>query len=428
MRRAILDIAALSTERHPLPDTMLPPTTDWPVSQKIEDIRRDAPALGLVRISRDGDRYWALVHDVIGRYLLTALFYDPLARKEAGFEDAENPEHLRFLVLRRLSRLVALGHSLNRTIAEEFAISIFKIDPDHGHANFAPFWREALEALDEMPKALHATSRTFRHHSAISRRRISNQNEIFPMEPDERITLLERAVADIRYALENIPAARGGESDLNLYNSLAHAYQDLVEEEIARGAEPERVNELRLQAHSATLSAYRADPDSSYVIETYARSLISDANAFPERRAENAVEVLNIIYAAMERDRAGQRRFNLGKLADTAVDMLLDIASQEDTPREPTVIGVRTNAAYYRSCGRTRVGWPQTSRVYAGWQVLAAQICTRELKASVLARMFVSKKPRSSARVTAVLSSLCMDRYNETIQRCPLRHLPARPH
>lgn len=372
VRRAILDIAALSTERRPLPEVMLPPTTDWPVAQKIEDIRRQVPGLGLARISRDGDHYWAMAHDVIGRYLLTAMFYDAPGREAAGFAEALNPEHLRFLVLRHLSRLPALGYTVNRAIAEEFAISIFKIDPDHGHANFATFWREALEALDEMPKTLQASSRSFRHHSAISRRRISKQKEIFPMEPYERVELLERAVTDICYALENIPASPDGEPDINLYNSLAHAYQDLAEEEIARGAEPKRVNDLRLKAHDATQCAYRANPDNSFVIETYARSLISDARAFPERRAENAVEALNIVYAAMERDTSGQRRFNLGKLADTAINLLLEIAPQDSAHREPTsvvealvqAIQALANGAK-RSEGMVLAEFPQANRLRA---------------------------------------------------------------
>jgi hypothetical protein len=336
VRKAILDIAALSTERIPLPEGLLPPTIDWPVSQKIEDIRKDVPALGLARISREGDRYWALAHDVIGRYLLTALFYDAQGRGAAGFGDALNPEHLRFLALRRLSKIPALGHTINREIAEEFAVSIFKIDPDHGHANFVQFWREALEALDEMPRALHATSRTFRHHSAISRRRISKLKDSIPLNAEERIKLLGRAVSDIRYALENIPATSDGETDLNLYNSLAHAYQDLADEEIARGANPELVTELRAHAHDATQRAYRADPDNSFVIETYARSLISDARAFPEKAAENAIEVLNIVYSAMDRDRSGQRRFNLSKLADAAMNLLLENTSPDSVASEPT--------------------------------------------------------------------------------------------
>ncbi len=334
--QVILDIAALSTERLPLPEAMLPPTTDWPVSQKLEDIRRDLGALGLAKIARDGDRYWAMAHDVIGRYLLTALFYDPQGRDAAGLSDAKNPEHLRFLVLRRLSKLPVLGHAVNQSIAEEFAVSIFKIDPEHGHATFVQFWREVLDALDEMPKALHVTSRAFRHHTAISRRRIAKQAEYFPMQPEERIKLLERAISDIRYAIENIAYTPDGEMDLSLYNSLAHAYQDLADEEAIGGATPQRLADLRAKARDATDRAYRADPDNSFVIETYARDLISDARVSPERAAENAVEVLNVVYAAMERDRTGSRRFSLGRLADSAMSLLLQGASADILKSEPT--------------------------------------------------------------------------------------------
>jgi tetratricopeptide (TPR) repeat protein len=336
VRAAILNIAALSTERILLPESLLPPTTDWPISQKIEDLRKEVPALGLARISREGDRYWALAHDVIGRYLLTAIFYDTPAREAAGLRDAVNPEHLRFSVLRRLSKNPALGHVVNREIAEEFAVSIFKIDPDHGHANFLQFWREALDALDEMPRALLATSRTFRHHVAISRRRLSKLTDVVPLEPSERINLLERAARDIRYALENIPATPDSETDLNLYNSLAHAYQDLADEEIARGGNSKRVAELRALAHEALQRAYRTDPDNSFVVETYARSLLSDARDFPEKSAENAIEVLNIVYSAMDRDKSGQRRLNLSKLADKAMSTLLGSASLMGLAAEPT--------------------------------------------------------------------------------------------
>lgn len=380
VRRTILDIAALSSERHPLPETMLPPTTDWPVSQKLEDIRREVPALALARIAREGDRYWAMAHDVIGRYLLTALFYDRPGLEAAGFGDALNPEHLRFLVLRRLSRLPAIGYLANRAIAEEFAISIFKIDPDHGHANFAPFWREVLNALDQMPKALQNTSRSFRHHSAISRRRIAKQDDMFPMESNERVELLERAARDIHFALENIPVTPEGETDLNLYNSLAHAYQDLADEEIARGASFERIAELRLRAHDATQRAYRAAPDNSFVVETYARSLLGDARADPNKTAENAVEVLNIVYAAMERDRSGQRRFSLGRLADAAMTLLLKMPSYEGAASEPSdAIAALVGAIRGLAAGVSRVegldlvDFPSANRLRAA-QLLASPL------------------------------------------------------
>lgn len=334
VRRAILDIAALSSERLPLPESLLPLTTDWPVTQKIEDIRRLVPGLALARIDRDGQRFWAMAHDLIGRYLLTAIYYDHAARDAAGLLDAENPEHLRFLVLRRLSRLPTLGHTPNREIAEEFPMSIFKIDPDHGHANFVSFWKDVLTAIDEMPKTLHATSRAFRHHPAISRRRVVKQRDDFPTGAAERVKLLERAISDIRYALENIPATSENEADLNLYNSLALAYYDLAEEEADIGAPSERTEELRLKAHEATQRAYRLSPDNSFVTETYARSLLNEARSVPEAAAENAVEVLNIVYAAMDRDRSGQRRFALGRLADAAIQVLLQM-NTPDPDREP---------------------------------------------------------------------------------------------
>ena len=97
--------------------------------------------------------------------------------------------------------------------------------------------------------------------------------DTIPLEPEERVGLLERAVTDIRYALDNIPTTPDGETDLSLYNSLAHAYQDLAEEEIARGAAAERIGELRARAHEATQRAYRANPDNSFVIETYSNVL-----------------------------------------------------------------------------------------------------------------------------------------------------------
>lgn len=335
VRRAILNIAAVSSERYPLPESMLPPAIDWPVSQKLEDIRRDVSALGLARITREGDSYWLMAHDIIGRYLLTALYYDRGMLDAVGFGDALNPEHLRFLILRDLSRLPALGQASNRVMAEEFAISIFKIDPAHGHANFAPYWREVLSALDEMPSSVRMGSRSIRHHASISRRRVAKLKEEFPMGANERTALLERAISDIRYAIEVIPQSSDGETDLNLYNSLSHAYQDLEEEEIALGANEERIAELRTLGHEATMRAYRLNPDNSFVVETYARSLLNDARAFPNRAAENAIEALNLVYSAMDRDKSGQRRASLGRLAETAVSLLLTKA-KDATAREPS--------------------------------------------------------------------------------------------
>jgi hypothetical protein len=336
LRRTILDIAALSTERRPTPEVLLPLGKKWPVSQQLEDIRREVGALALIRIRREGERFWAMAQSVLGRFLINATFYDHEGREDVGFPDAQTPEHLRFLMLQRLAALPALGRIENRALAEEFAVSIFKIDPSQGHATFFSFWREALAALDAMPSSLRNTSRAFRHHSAVSRRRIAKQPEMFALGETERVSLLERAIADIRYALESIPATPEGDSNLNLYNSLAHAYQDLADLEVARGATPERITALRIGARTATRRAYEEAPDNSFVIETYARDLLSDARLSPGCATAHALEVLNVVYAAMQRDGSNERRRSLGRLADAAMNLLLSDETCGEADHEPT--------------------------------------------------------------------------------------------
>ena len=161
VQRAIIDIAAMSTEQALYPirccpqrQTGLSPTI-WTISGP------NSGALGLVRMKLEGDRYWALAHDVLGRYLLNALYYDFPARKEAGFGEATSPEHLRFLALRRLSAQSAMKLIASRAIAEDFAVNIFKIDPDGGHSTFVMFWSEALEALDAMQRSYGARAELF---------------------------------------------------------------------------------------------------------------------------------------------------------------------------------------------------------------------------------------------------------------------------
>ena len=85
MQVAILQIAALSSERLPMPDGLLPVSSgEWPVSHLLEDSRANLGPIGLVRVSAVGERYWALAHDILGRFLITALFYDFQAREENG--------------------------------------------------------------------------------------------------------------------------------------------------------------------------------------------------------------------------------------------------------------------------------------------------------------------------------------------------------
>jgi hypothetical protein len=340
VKDAILRIAALSSERLPLPEVLLPKSTgEWPISQILADHRSSLAALGLLQISSDGEKYWALVHDILGRFLINALFYDFPMREELGFAAARDAEHLRYLLLRQISREPVLGEIAYRSIGEDFATSIFKIDPDHGHGGFVSIWREVLGALDEMPGSLRDTSRLFRHHTAVSRRRIAKLDELtYGVTNDERIVLLKRAIADINYALNFIDYTRGSESNLNLLNSLANAYFDLAEVELNEGASPSRILELRTLGNEATRRAYAENPTNSFVIETFVKNLLHTARAFPNEAVDRCVDALGILFSALTSNEAVYRASQLGSLADNALAILF-----QQTPPSANQI-VPTNA------------------------------------------------------------------------------------
>ena len=322
VQRAIVDIAAMSTVRQLLPETLLPPSEGFPTRDKLSDLQSTVGALGVVRQRFDTVSRWAMIHAQLGRFLLTGLFHDAPAREAAGLAAAQNPDHLRLMVLARIASNPMIAHPDLVELAETFATSIFKIDPGQGRADFALYWREALGALDAMPKTFRMTSRTFLHHGSISRRRIAKDEVMFAITDDERADLLRRAAMDIEaaLALEHDP---GGEPDLNLYNSLAHAYHDLAEVEARRGASADQLVALRLKANNATSSAYRLNPDNSYVLELYVRDRLIGAEEDPDGAASVALEVLGIVYGAMQRETAELRRNALSRLADKAFDLLL---------------------------------------------------------------------------------------------------------
>ena len=338
VRDAILRIAALSAERIPLPDVLLPPRKgEWPVSQLLSDSRSKLAALGLVRVSSEGARYWALVHDILGRLLINALFYDFPLREELGFGTARDAEHLRFLLLRQISQESVLGERAQRSIGEDFATTIFKIDPDHGRSSFVSMWREVLKTLDEMPGSLRDTSRVFRHHTAISRRRVAKLDERFyGVTNDERLLLLNEAIRDINYALNHIAFTTGSEPNLNLLNSLANAYFDLAEAEGVAGASPERIVELRRLGNEATRRAYEESPTNSFVIETYVKNLLHSARLSPDQAVEQCVEALGILFSALTSNEAVYRLSQLGNLADQALKLLLRQSSEVIEHKEPT--------------------------------------------------------------------------------------------
>ena len=338
LRLAVLEIAALSASRLPMPDALMHSgKSEWPVTNRLEDIRPLLGPLGLTRFSTHDDRFWALIHDVLGRFLVTALFYDHPRRTELGFEHARNPEHLRFLLLQRISARERLADLPYRQFGEAFAITLFKIDPDHGLAHFALFWRDVLTALDAMPPGLQHSSRVFRHHTAISRRRVAKLDAgVYSLSDTDRVQLLERAVADIVYALEAIPYTSGSEPNINLYNSLAHAYHDLAEVEASRGVSPTRVIELRDHASEATRQAYEESPTNSFVVETYVRELLARADSSPTLTLRCCVEALGILFSALASNEQGYRRAQLGSLGERALSLLMQGTPQSSADGPPT--------------------------------------------------------------------------------------------
>jgi len=334
---AILEIAALSSERLPMPEGLLPRSQDsWPLSVLLDDLRSDLASLGLTRVSADGEKHWALVHDILGRFLVNALFYDFETREELGFAEAKDAEHLRFMLLRRISAKPELGERAYRAIGEDFATLIFKIDPDHGRGSFANVWAEVLSALDNMPRPLRDTSRVFRHHTAVSRRRIAKlHEEFYGVNNLTKITLLNRAIEDINFALNSIEDVAGSESNLNLYNSLARSYFDLADAESERGAHSERIIELRQLANDATRRAYEENPTNSFVIETYVKSLLTTSGSSRERIVERCIEALGIIFQVLVTDEGTYRRSKLSTLADQALDLLLEQAPVRAKNTEP---------------------------------------------------------------------------------------------
>ena len=324
MRSALVEIAALSSERLPLNESLLPASDDeWPLSLRLEDCRHNLSALGLMRVSADGVHYWGLAHDILGRLLLNALFHDFDTRNELGFADARDPEHLRFLALKRVAVKPAMAEIRYRSFAEQYATTIFKVDPDHGARAFASMWREVLVALDQMPKLLRDSSRVFRHHTAISRRRIAAfDNPLYGVTIQDRVELLEAAINDILYALTSIDRVPGEEPDINLYNSLANAYLNLADVLASTGAPRDRVAELRQLANDATRRAYSDNPTNPWVVETHIKNLISVARSEPERAAASALEALLAVYDALRSSDVNLRTGKLGRLGEEALTIL----------------------------------------------------------------------------------------------------------
>ena len=337
MKCALIEIAALSSQRLPLNERLLPRSDDdWPIGLHLEDNRQNLTALGLVRLSVDGEKYWGLAHDILGRLLINALFYDHSARVELHYEEAQDPEHLRFLALKGIAAKPAIADNINRALAEEFATTIFKIDPGQGARAFAGFWRDVLQALSDMPTLVRDGSRLFRHHTAISRRRIATlDGPTYNVSTDDQLYLLEHAIRDIEYALYSIERMPGDESDLNLFNSLANAYLNLAEVKAGISTPREEIIRLRASANDATHRAYRENPTNPFVVETHIKNLLSIARSEANQAVSSCLEALQATYEALRGENSLLRTPQLANLAQQALDLLFTHAAPEDLVAEP---------------------------------------------------------------------------------------------
>lgn len=348
LQRAILYIAAMSVERIPLPNDLLPPSDDdWPIHQHLEDERTTLGALGLFRIGRTtSSGGWVLIHDVLGRLLLNALYQDRKKLVQLELSEAQDNSHLRFLLLSEISKNKSLGLFENRDLGDQFATSIFKIDPDHGRGEFLFLWREVLQTLDLMPDTLRHASRVFLHHTSVSRRRIAKFDpNVTNISIDERKELIIRAIQDIEIALNNIDFTDGSESDLNLYNSLAHAYMDLSEFEQIHSGETPYVIELRQKAKEAALNAYRTNPTNSFAIETFVRHLLSDYVQQRDEIVENCTTALGILFETISSNRESYRLAKLDNLAQQAMKQLMAQEPDSSSLKSPkNAVDVLVNA------------------------------------------------------------------------------------
>lgn len=322
IRALILEIAALSIERQPYPEDLIPLSREHsqPLSILLERVRIDVPGLALVRETVGDLRMWAVAHDLLARYLLNAVFYDRTPLDELGLGGITDPIQLRLVLLRRIAMRPELAQRRHRMLAVDFAVRILKLDAD-GNQEFILYWREVLDILRAMPAGIRQTSRAFNHHIAVSMRRVAKQRE-FDVSVNECASLLREAVASLEYALNELSDGEADESRLNLFNSLALAYQDLADVEKELGSDPRLIDQLREKATNATRQALEEDPTNPYVLETTAKNLIQQGELYPKDAIGSATEALGYIYQAVSLERSEWRQVELTRLADRALKLL----------------------------------------------------------------------------------------------------------
>ena len=330
-RQAILEVAALTIERRPLPEMLMGyrKIDGLPIGTRLGQIANDIPSLSLVFGRVNGRYVWLLAHDLLGRYLLNGVLRQRSMLVELGLAEVQDSIELRLVILGRIASRPEMAEVEFRELANQFAVQILKVDSEYG-AEFLSRWRDLLRILEGTPKRLRENSRTFLHHTAISRRRVST-GDLFDLSDEERALQLGQAIEEIGYALSAIVRSDDDESDLNLYNSLALAYQNLAEVQAKRGAEVDEVSRLRALAHETTEKAIGLDPSNSYVLETAARNMLQQGGFEAETRVHSAAAALTFVFQAIALEGSHFRQHQLTSLANRAVSLLSAIKEQKGT-------------------------------------------------------------------------------------------------
>lgn len=322
-RLILCEIAALSLERHVYPEALsgVKELDGIPLGVRLEQVRDELPSLGLIPARRSGQYVWAFVHDLLARYLISGLANNFDLRKNIGLAEAQDAVELRLLMHRNICIRPMIAEPEFRNLAEDYAINILKIDPEGG-GEFLSKWHAVLEILTNMPDSLRQTSRAFGHHVAISKRRVAT-NPIFDLSVEDKEAYLRSAIGDLNFALESVARSSGGESDLNLINSLALAYQNLAEVRVIREADPEEVAELRSEAASCIKRALALDPMNSYVLETAARNTLHVQELDDVVNSVRAgSESLSYVFQAISLENSSARQQQLTRLANKALELM----------------------------------------------------------------------------------------------------------
>ena len=323
-RLILLKIAALASERRAVPEQILPipKQQSLPLSVILENIRFEAPGLALVRQDTSIGRFWGIAHDILGRYLINGVFYDRPLLEQLNLTKFQNPVELRLFFISEVTKHPSIGETRFINFATQFALKTLKLDERFGNAEFFFYWREILLILENFPKSVTETNRAFNHHVAISRRRVAKMEQ-FDTTTKEKREQLQKAIKQIEFSL-HLNNDQGDDTDLNLYNSLALAYQDLASLELSIGGVSELVKDLRRKASEATLHALSENPNNSYVLETAAKDLLQKGQLDTEDTINSASQALGYIFQATVLENSQARQHQLNKLSTTALNLLRD--------------------------------------------------------------------------------------------------------